>query len=281
LFLLPGLLGSLALAATFAWPLGLGDLFAPPVEVIASAPDGPLALAPSTMPDFSVVPPIQFDAPGIQQPPALPASEAALDDADPVIGVTAAGHSRAYSVPSLSRGPASHIVNDVLGGVPVTVTRCDATGCTRVFTAEAGGQALKLAQGGFQGGMVLKLAGRSYRQDTGAPVDGGGGAGLPYRRLPAEETTWGEWRRSHPGTDLSVPQDVPESPRPSEPHSATHLAAGTRLAAALDLVPFAAASALPLLFAFGCFRVNTFLRSRRASRCQPVLLGGVPPEVTR
>jgi hypothetical protein len=218
------------------------------------------------MPDLSIIPPMRLDAPGIPQPPALPASEATLNDGEQVIGVAAGGRSRAYSVPSLSRGPASHIINDVLGGVPVTVTHCDVTGCTRVFTADTHGEPLKLAQGGLQGGMVLKLAGRSYRQDTGAPLDEFGGAGLPYRRLPAEETTWGEWRHSHPDTDFSVPQDIPQPPCPSADHPPVHLAAGGGLAAALDLIPFAAVSALPLLFAFGCFRVDAFLRSRRASR---------------
>ena len=51
----------------------------------------------------------------------------------PVIGVTAGGRHRAYLVRALSLGAKSHIVNDVVGGVPVSVTYCDIYTCTRLF----------------------------------------------------------------------------------------------------------------------------------------------------
>ena len=47
------------------------------------------------------------------------------------------------------------------------------------------------------------------------------------------------------------------------------------MAAAGDLVPFAAVSALPLLIALGCLQADAHLRRRRASR-----LGDGPPSVS-
>jgi hypothetical protein len=205
---------------------------------------------------------IRVDVPGVRQPPAAPAAEADLGDGEPVIGVTAGGRSRAYSVAALSRGPASHVINDLLGGLPVTVTYCDLTGCSRVFTAGAGGEPLGLIQGGFRaGGMVVKLDGRSYRQDTGAPLDADGGPALPYRTLPAEETTWAEWRHAHPDTELSVPQELPEEfrPPPTRPDD-------DGLDATLARVPVAAVIVLPLLLSLGGAGADAFLRSRRSSR---------------
>jgi hypothetical protein len=142
------------------------------------------------------------DAPAVQQPPALPADKAALDDDTPVIGVLASGRARAYLVEAFEQGPSSHVVNDVLGGVSVSVTHCDLSGCTRVFTGSTSGRPLELSVGGINGyRMVLKADERRYRQETSAPLDAGSPP-FPYRKYPAELTTWGAWRQAHPGTDV-------------------------------------------------------------------------------
>jgi hypothetical protein len=277
LLLLPGLVGTSVLAAAFALFFWLPDVFAPAAEGAAPPPPpanfppgmaegfppppgAPAALAAAA--NAPTLPDTEADAPGIRQPPARPASEADLGDGERVIGVAAGGRSRAYSVPSLSRGPASHVINDVLGGVPVTVTYCDVRDCARVFTSDTGGTPLGLSVGGFRaGGMVMKLDGRSYRQDTGAPLDADGGPAFPYRTLPAEETTWAEWRHAHPDTDLSVPQGPPEGFRPPPPRPGE-----VGLEEALARVPVAAIIPLPLLLALGVLGADSLLRSLRASR---------------
>jgi hypothetical protein len=150
-----------------------------------------------------------FDAPGIRQPAALPAAGAAeLSDAEPVIGVSAGGRDRAYLVRALAISAKFHIVNDVLGGVPVSVTYCDLYECPRLFTGGATGESLDLSQGGLRSGsMVLKTGGHPYRQDTGAPLEEEAPP-FPYDPYPGDVTTWGAWRGAHPDTDVYV-ADLP------------------------------------------------------------------------
>jgi hypothetical protein len=154
------------------------------------------------------------DAPGICRPETLRADKAALDDDTPVIGVLAAGQARAYLLEAFEHGPASHLVNDVLGGVPISVTHCDLSGCTRVFTGGTRGQPLELFLGGVKkSNMMLKFGGRLYRQETSQPVDEGGFA-FPYREYVAKVLTWREWRQAHPETDVYMGSI--EEPTPPE-----------------------------------------------------------------
>jgi Protein of unknown function (DUF3179) len=144
---------------------------------------------------------------GIIRPPTVAVSVARLPDQEMVIGVKIHGKARAYRraafVPILD-----HVVNDVLGAVPVSVTHCDQTGCTRVFTSD-GTEPLELMTGAFMDGLLLKAHGRLYRQDTSAAVDHVDDNPLPYQRLPFEETTWGHWRAENPDTDVYLGRSNP------------------------------------------------------------------------
>jgi len=137
---------------------------------------------------------------GIVRPRTVAASIATLPDQEIVIGVSVHGKARAYRraafVPILD-----HVVNDVVDAVPVSVTFCDQTGCTRVFTDD-GTEPLELMTAAFVDGLVLKAHGRLYRQDTGAAADHVDDNPLPYQTLAFEETTWGQWRAEHPDTDV-------------------------------------------------------------------------------
>jgi hypothetical protein len=145
---------------------------------------------------------IAYETPGIDRPDVVPADKAAVDDDTPVIGVYASGHARAYLLEAFTHGPESHIVNDVLGSVPVSVTHCDISGCTRVFTGGASGQPLALSVGGrMKGRLMLKFEGHLYRQETSEPLKEGA-ALFPYREYPAKLTDWRAWRQSHPDTDV-------------------------------------------------------------------------------
>ncbi len=143
-----------------------------------------------------------FDWPGIRRPLTVSAAAAHANDDEPIIGISAGGQNRAYAVLSLSQGPKSHIINDLVGDVPVTVTYCNIYRCTRAFTEGSSAEPLELSQGGLRaGGMVVKCGGHAYRQDSGAALDSDSPS-LPYSSYPSQETTWGQWRAAHPDTDL-------------------------------------------------------------------------------
>lgn len=137
---------------------------------------------------------LRMEVPGIRDPILQPASEAVPNEDMEVLGVTVEGHARAYSVQALSRGPTSHVVNDVIAGIPVSVTFCDMTHCARVFTKSGSSAALDLAVGGLrQGKMVLLVDGREFVQDDD---------GIPLDDVPHEQMTWTEWKTTHPDSEV-------------------------------------------------------------------------------
>jgi hypothetical protein len=146
--------------------------------------------------------------PGIRQPATFPPDSARLPDDAPVVGVSAGGKTRAYLVAAFSPLPGGqfspHVVNDLLGDTPVTVTHCDRTGCTRVFTDADARQPPEIDVGGWFGGeggsLLLLVGGVRYRQDTTQPLTGI--ARFPYADAHFERTTWKRWRNAHPDTDV-------------------------------------------------------------------------------
>jgi hypothetical protein len=145
----------------------------------------------------------------VTRPPVLTAEEGALGDGEDVIGVEAGGQARAYRVAAF-RFPSRHIVNDLIGGVPVSVTYCDVRDCTRVYTDPHGSAPLDITQAGLRDGrMVVRVGGALYDHESGRPLEAGAGrSAIPFEPLAATRTTWGEWRRRHPGTGLYVgPRD--------------------------------------------------------------------------
>jgi hypothetical protein len=160
----------------------------------------------SPLPDMSrMVTP--FIMPGKIRPPTVPAERAALADDEPVIGVVAGGRARAYRVGALVGVP-NQVVNDVLGGEPVTVTRCDQTGQSRVFTGD-GSEPLAVMTGGFADGLLIKVGDWSYHHRDLRPFTEAAGPPFPYREVPFRETAWRDWRTAHPNTDAYVGDLVP------------------------------------------------------------------------
>jgi hypothetical protein len=147
----------------------------------------------------------KFEMPGLQNPRALPAAASKIADGDEVIGVMVNGKPRAYWLKAL-RYPPWHIVNDVVAGVPVSVTFCDRTNCTRVYTGAHSSTPLDLNLGGLYGHeMVVEAGGVLYLQETGKPFEAGAGVPpLPYADHPWERTTWKAWRQRHPETDVFI-----------------------------------------------------------------------------
>jgi hypothetical protein len=144
-------------------------------------------------------------------PRALDAATAHLPDDTPVIGVVAGGQARAYVLDGFSQID-DHVLNDVVGGLACTVTYCPLSGCTRVFVDRQRGLPLSVAVGGYidkmgdgtkkDTVMLLRVEESHYFHDTGEALEGEGT--FPYPAAEFQETTWGQWRKAHPGTDVVV-----------------------------------------------------------------------------
>ncbi len=143
------------------------------------------------------------DAPGIDRPPTVPADSAKIADDEEVLGVIVDGHPRAYRLLPFHKNSA-HIVNDVVGNRPVSMTYCDLTDCVRAYSGPPGAGPLDIRQGGLQyGRMIVRVGDAYYWHRDGQPHDPDAHAPpFPYPDCPFERRKWGEWRRLHPETDI-------------------------------------------------------------------------------
>ncbi|MGI9296331.1 MAG: DUF3179 domain-containing protein [Gammaproteobacteria bacterium] len=134
---------------------------------------------------------------------------AAVEDAgfmreeDLVLGVAADGIARAYPIKILNW---HEIVNDEIGGAPVAVTFCPLCGSGVVFRAEAAdGRRLQFGVSGLLYNSDVLLYDRQteslWSQLLRRGVSGEY-AGAKLRTVPAEHTTWRDWRRRHPQTEI-------------------------------------------------------------------------------
>jgi hypothetical protein len=135
------------------------------------------------------------------RPAVVAAADAELADDEPVIGVRVHGKARAYRTRAFA-GLTNHVVNDLIGATPVSVTHCDRDGCTRGFTGN-GTEPLHIMIGGFSDGLLLNIDGAFYRQSTGQAL-ANDAEPIPYESLALEETTWGKWRAAYPNTDVYI-----------------------------------------------------------------------------
>src|SRR6266849_4890711 len=101
--------------------------------------------------------------PGIHEPVTLAADEAAVPDSAAVVGIEAGGTHRAYLIQAMST-PEKHVVNDLPGGIPVSVAYCKLRDCVTAYTgARPTGERLDLGVYGlFQGRLVLMARGGAY-----------------------------------------------------------------------------------------------------------------------
>jgi hypothetical protein len=143
---------------------------------------------------------------GIRQPPAVPASEARLDEEAEIIGVSVGGKYRAYAVRAFDQ-PLWHVVNDLLGEVPVTVTYCDRCDFAKVFSGRELGAALDIALGGWVNNrMMLRLGDVFFLQDED-PAGKAGVQAVALVEYPYERITWKAWKAAHPETDVYLGVD--------------------------------------------------------------------------
>jgi hypothetical protein len=147
----------------------------------------------------------RFEVPGLSRPPVVGGASSGLAEEEEVIGLVVAGRPRAYRLRALEYPP-WHVVNDVVGGVPVTVAHCDLSGCTRAYSGAAGSGPLDVSQAGvIDGEMILRFGGTPVVHSTGRPLDPASDPGaLPASDHEWTRTTWRDWKARHPTTDVFV-----------------------------------------------------------------------------
>lgn len=138
-------------------------------------------------------------------PPIVKAPEAKIQPDELVFGVEIGGRARAYRLAAFD-DPSGHLVNDLIGGVPVSVAYCNLSRCVRVYTDPQGSAPLDAEVSGLLNQqMVIKLCGTLYFQNSGIPVElTKNPPPIPYNVLTPTLTTWTEWAQHHPDTDVFV-----------------------------------------------------------------------------
>ena len=145
----------------------------------------------------------QDGIPPLRNPAMLAAQDAGyIEDDHIVFGISVNGDARAY--PKRILGWHEMFV-DTVGGVPVAGVYCTLCGTVILFHTEHDGVHHRLGTSGF----LYRSNKLMYDQATqslwstmqGTPVVGPlAGKGIVLDRGSVVTTTWGEWRRRHPGT---------------------------------------------------------------------------------
>ena len=146
---------------------------------------------------------VENTAKPIVRPRILEVKDAKIEPDEMVVGVEVDDRARAYPLTSLTH-PSGHLVNDMIGGVPVSVAYCNITGCVRIYTDSRGSAPLDVKVAGLlDGEMVVRLRGNLYFQRSDMPVEPvKSPPAMPYSVLTPTLTTWKEWTLHHPKTDV-------------------------------------------------------------------------------
>lgn len=135
------------------------------------------------------------DISGNHCPVLLRADEVDIPPEEEVIGVAVNDRYHAYLVEALSLVQ-DHVINELVDGVPISMTYCDQDDYARVLTSADLHQPIDLRVGGMltvgsKTEMVLTLDGIRYRQDSPE---------LPLEDHEFDRTVWGAWILKHPRT---------------------------------------------------------------------------------
>ena len=162
--------------------------------------------------------------PALDHPKLIPAASAAyLTDDEPVFGVAINGDARAYPYRILDW---HEMFNDRIGGVPVALAYCTLCGAGILFETQVPGrdQPFVFGSPGFLYRSNKLMFDREthslWNQFTGRPVVGAlTDSGIVLKVRPVVTTTWGEWRRTHPDTQvLSLDTGFQRDYRPGRPY---------------------------------------------------------------
>jgi hypothetical protein len=130
-----------------------------------------------------------------------------LDDGDYVLGVSFNGESRAYPT---RFAWFHHVINDKIGNVDYAVTYCSVCNTGITYNRRLDNRTVLLDFYGLYNGVVA-LAERetqtAFLQVTGEFVKGPL-TGKSLSKLPLLDTTWGQWKKLHPDTQLMAPPEA-------------------------------------------------------------------------
>ncbi len=157
-----------------------------------------------------VVPKVIF--PSIQRHPTWIARDQATRELAPedlVLGIEVNGDARAYPTKWITR---PHIVRDVIGGEPVTMTYCVLSNLGRAFRAEVDGKDMDLeVTMQLENNLIYydRTRKQLIQQITGA-VLAGKETGKPPTEYPTRIMPWSAWSMLHPDTRVfyNPPQNL-------------------------------------------------------------------------
>ncbi|MDH3278955.1 MAG: DUF3179 domain-containing protein [Nitrosopumilus sp.] len=125
-----------------------------------------------------------------------------MSDSDIVIGLNINGETKAYPIFILVW---HEIVNDSVGGVPVSVTYCPLCYTNQVFERIIDGQEVTFGTSGklYNSNLLMydRLTESYWSQALGIAVKGEL-AGYQLGLIPFDVITWGDWKKLHPDTKI-------------------------------------------------------------------------------
>lgn len=140
--------------------------------------------------------------PAIDRPRFVPAAKAGLADADRVLGLALGTDARAYPIRILNW---HEVVNDRFGDRAVVVTFCPLCGTGMAFDAQVGTRALSFGVSGLLYNSDVLLYDRAtlslWSQIMQTAVSGPL-KGTRLQSLPLTHTSWADWRRRYPATQV-------------------------------------------------------------------------------
>lgn len=140
--------------------------------------------------------------PAIDRPRFVAASRSGLNDADRVLGLQLEGDARAYPVRILNW---HEVVNDRFGSRPVAVTYCPLCGTGIAFETPPSMAGRGFGISGLLYNSDVLLYDRAteslWSQLMGEAVSGPL-KGTRLHRLPLTHTSWADWRRRHPTSQV-------------------------------------------------------------------------------
>ena len=140
--------------------------------------------------------------PAIDRPRFVPAAKAGLADADRVLGLALGTDARAYPIRILNW---HEVVNDRFGDRAVVLTFCPLCGTGMAFDAQVGARSLGFGVSGLLYNSDVLLYDRAtlslWSQIMQTAVSGPL-KGTRLQSLPLTHTSWADWRRRYPATQV-------------------------------------------------------------------------------
>jgi len=159
--------------------------------------------------------------PSLEDPGFVAADEAAfLKDRDRVLGLALNGVTRAYPIRILNY---HEIVNDTLNGEPIVITFCPLCGSGMAFAATLDGRRFEFGVSGllYNSDVLMydRQTGSLWSQLKSLAVTGPM-KGTRLTPVALSHTTWSDWRRRHPAsevltTDTGYRRDYRADPYPN------------------------------------------------------------------